>query len=139
MSSAIYLLIGVAYIAAFVFSIEGVPTLIVRTLHSISDDRIVILLMVNIGLLLLGMVLDMMAILILTVPALMAVGKSLGLDPRKKEYHVERYLRESLVPRIASVSRKMIFCYVAERVFRFQSLTEGRRPCGARSDQWRAA
>jgi acyl-CoA dehydrogenase len=33
-----------------------------------------------------------------------------------KEYHVERYLRESMVPRIAPVSREMILCYVAERV-----------------------
>jgi acyl-CoA dehydrogenase len=33
-----------------------------------------------------------------------------------KEYHVERYLRESLVGRIAPVSPQMILCYIAERV-----------------------
>ncbi|HWA39202.1 MAG TPA: acyl-CoA dehydrogenase family protein [Burkholderiales bacterium] len=33
-----------------------------------------------------------------------------------KEYHVERYLRESLVGRIAPVSRELILCYIAERV-----------------------
>lgn len=33
-----------------------------------------------------------------------------------KEFHVERYLRESLIPRIAPVSRELILCYVAERV-----------------------
>ncbi|MBL8704272.1 MAG: acyl-CoA/acyl-ACP dehydrogenase [Rhodospirillales bacterium] len=32
------------------------------------------------------------------------------------EYHVERYLRESLIPRIAPVSPQMILNYVAERV-----------------------
>ncbi len=32
-----------------------------------------------------------------------------------KEYHVERYLRESLVGRIAPVSPQMILCYIAER------------------------
>jgi acyl-CoA dehydrogenase len=33
-----------------------------------------------------------------------------------KEYHVERYLRESLVGRIAPVSPQMILCFIAERV-----------------------
>ena len=33
-----------------------------------------------------------------------------------KEYHVERYLRESYIPRIAPVSREMILNYLAERV-----------------------
>jgi acyl-CoA dehydrogenase len=33
-----------------------------------------------------------------------------------KEFHVERYLREALIPRIAPVSRELILCYVAERV-----------------------
>lgn len=32
-----------------------------------------------------------------------------------KEFHVERYLRESMIPRIAPVSREMIMCYIAER------------------------
>ena len=33
-----------------------------------------------------------------------------------KEYHVERYLREVFVPRLAPVSREMILNYVGERV-----------------------
>jgi acyl-CoA dehydrogenase len=33
-----------------------------------------------------------------------------------REYHVERYLRESFVGRIAPVSRELILCYIAERV-----------------------
>jgi acyl-CoA dehydrogenase len=33
-----------------------------------------------------------------------------------KEYHVERYFREMLIPRIAPVSREMILNYLAERV-----------------------
>jgi acyl-CoA dehydrogenase len=33
-----------------------------------------------------------------------------------KEYHVERFLRESLIPRIAPVSPQLILCYIAERV-----------------------
>jgi acyl-CoA dehydrogenase len=33
-----------------------------------------------------------------------------------REYHVERYLREALIPRIAPVSPQLILCYIAERV-----------------------
>lgn len=33
-----------------------------------------------------------------------------------KEYHVERYFREAMLPRLAPVSREMICNYIAERV-----------------------
>ena len=33
-----------------------------------------------------------------------------------KEFHVERYFREAMLPRIAPVSPQMIFCFIAERV-----------------------
>ena len=33
-----------------------------------------------------------------------------------KEFHVERYLREVMIPRIAPVSREMILCFIAEKV-----------------------
>jgi acyl-CoA dehydrogenase len=32
------------------------------------------------------------------------------------EYHVERYLRESLIPRLAPVSPQLILCHIAEKV-----------------------
>jgi acyl-CoA dehydrogenase len=33
-----------------------------------------------------------------------------------KEYHVERYLRECMIPRLAPVSPQLILCYIAEKV-----------------------
>jgi acyl-CoA dehydrogenase len=33
-----------------------------------------------------------------------------------KEYHVERYFREVLLPRMGPVTRELVLCYVAERV-----------------------
>ena len=33
-----------------------------------------------------------------------------------KEYHVERYFRESMLPRIAPISPQLIFCFIAEKV-----------------------
>ena len=33
-----------------------------------------------------------------------------------KEFHVERYLRESLIPRIAPISPQLILSFIAEKV-----------------------
>jgi acyl-CoA dehydrogenase len=33
-----------------------------------------------------------------------------------KEYHVERYFRESMIPRIAPVTPHLILCFIAEKV-----------------------
>jgi tripartite ATP-independent transporter DctM subunit len=80
-SSSIYLLIAMANIAAFIFAKEQVPQAIVQGLFAISENKVVVLLMVNLVLLFLGMFLDVAGILILTVPALVGVGQALGMDP----------------------------------------------------------
>jgi acyl-CoA dehydrogenase len=33
-----------------------------------------------------------------------------------KEYHVERFMREAFIPRIAPVSPELILCFIAEKV-----------------------
>ena len=33
-----------------------------------------------------------------------------------KEYHVERYLREAMIPRLAPVSQQLVLCFIAEKV-----------------------
>ncbi|AJE46702.1 TRAP transporter large permease [Celeribacter indicus] len=80
-TSAIYVLVAVANILAFIFAIERVPQMVVETLTTITDNPVLILLMVNLILLVLGMFLDTIGVLILTVPALTAIGQTLGLDP----------------------------------------------------------
>lgn len=42
--------------------------------------------------------------------------QTLGGMGYAKEYHVERYLRESFIPRIAPVSPQLIMCFIAEKV-----------------------
>jgi len=80
-TSAVYLLIAIANVAGFIFAIEQLPQKTVALLTGISDNKYVILLMVNIILLFMGMFLDTVGVLILTVPALTAIGSMLGLDP----------------------------------------------------------
>ena len=81
LSAAIYVLIAMANVVAFIFAIEQLPQKAVAGLTTISDNPLIILLMVNIILLVLGMFLDTIGVLILTVPALTAIGTTLGMDP----------------------------------------------------------
>ncbi len=80
-TASIYLLIAMANIAVFIFSIEKIPQTVVSILSNISDNKIVILLIVNLILLILGMFLDTIGVLILTVPAIMGIGQTLEMDP----------------------------------------------------------
>ncbi|RTL57813.1 MAG: TRAP transporter large permease [Rhodocyclaceae bacterium] len=79
-SSAVYILIAMANLSAFVFALERVPQAIVSGLFSITQNKVLVLLMVNVVLLFLGMFLDVVGILILTVPALVGIGQALGMD-----------------------------------------------------------
>jgi tripartite ATP-independent transporter DctM subunit len=81
LSSAIFMLVAMANIASFIFAMERVPQHVVEGLFAISEDPVMVIIMVNIVLLFLGMVLDAAAILILTVPALVGIGQVLGMDP----------------------------------------------------------
>jgi len=81
MSTVIYLLIAMANIAALIFAMEQLPRYTVELLTTITDNKYLLLLMVNLILLVLGMFLEGTGILILTVPALVAIGNTLGMDP----------------------------------------------------------
>jgi C4-dicarboxylate transporter DctM subunit len=80
-SAAIFMLVAMANIASFIFAMEQIPSRVVHALFAISSNPIAVLLMVNLLLLFLGMILDTIGILILTVPALVGIGHVLHMDP----------------------------------------------------------
>jgi tripartite ATP-independent transporter DctM subunit len=80
-SAAIFMLVAMANIASFIFAMEQIPDKVVKALFAISSDPVAVLLMVNVVLLFLGMILDTIGILILTVPALIGIGHVLHMDP----------------------------------------------------------
>lgn len=80
-SSAILFITAMASIVAFVFTLEGVPTTIANAVLSVSDNPLVVLLLLNIVLLILGMFLEPISILILTMPILMQFLGIIGMDP----------------------------------------------------------
>lgn len=63
-----------------ILALEGVPQQLAGILLSISENPLLVLLIVNISLLILGMVMDTTAILLVTVPVLVPMMKALGID-----------------------------------------------------------
>ncbi|WP_163454830.1 TRAP transporter large permease subunit, partial [Escherichia coli] len=66
-------ILAMASIVAFALTVEEVPTRFAESLLSISDNKFVVLLMLNIMLLLLGKFLEPISVMIVTMPILMKV------------------------------------------------------------------
>lgn len=79
--SLIYLLIFGAISFAFLMGISGLPDLFVETMTSITDDPLMIVLMISLMYLVLGTVMDSTAIMIIAVPVFLPLIVQLGLDP----------------------------------------------------------
>ena len=81
MTAGIMLVIAMASMAQFIFSYERVPQQITRWMLGLTDNKHLLLLMVNILLLVLGTFMETLAALILTLPILMEMVKVLQIDP----------------------------------------------------------
>jgi tripartite ATP-independent transporter DctM subunit len=79
-TAGIMFIVAMASMVSFVFGFESMPRKIATVLFSISDDPVILLLLVNLILLVLGCFLEPISILILTMPVLIAVAKLIGID-----------------------------------------------------------
>lgn len=79
-TSAVLFIISMASIVSFVFALEQVPAHVAETVLSISHNPYLVMLMLNAVLLLLGMFLEPITILILTMPVLLQMAKIIGMD-----------------------------------------------------------
>ena len=77
----VMILIGCAGAFGYLLALYQVPTLLSDALTSISDNPLVILLMINVMLLLLGMIMDMAALILICTPIFLPIAQSLGMDP----------------------------------------------------------
>lgn len=78
---ALVFIIAAAVPFSAILALLGVPHMLATYLTGISDNPLVILLIINIALLILGCLLDTTAIMLITVPILMPVVMALGVDP----------------------------------------------------------
>lgn len=80
-SSAIMLIVAASYPFGWILSAEQVPQGVLAYTTGISENPIVLLLIVNLMLLLLGMIMETTAVLLIVVPMLLPLMASIGVDP----------------------------------------------------------
>ena len=80
-TSMVMILIACAGAFAYMLTFFRVPTLMIDFLTGITDNTILILLMINGVLLLLGMIMDMAALILICTPIFMPIMAALGIDP----------------------------------------------------------
>lgn len=80
-TAVVFLLVGTATAFAYLLALYQVPDLLTRAMVAISDNPVVILLLINLCLLLLGCIMDMAALILITTPIFLPVVTAIGMDP----------------------------------------------------------
>ena len=79
--SIVLILIGTSSIFGFLLTRLHVPTLAAQAIVGLTDNPILIALLLNIILLILGMIMDMAPIILIAAPILLPIATSIGIDP----------------------------------------------------------
>ena len=79
--SIVMILIGFAASFGYIMTLMQIPLKITAILTTLSDNRYVILAMINIMLLVLGSLMDMAPLILILTPVLLPVAKASGIDP----------------------------------------------------------
>ena len=74
-------ILAMSNVMSWVFSVELIPVKLATFLTSITESKFLLLLMINIGLLLLGCVMETLASIIITAPIFLPMIIQLGMDP----------------------------------------------------------
>ena len=80
-SAVVFLLVGTATAFAYLLALYRLPDLLTEGMLAISDNPVVIMLLINVCLLLLGCVMDMAALILITTPIFLPVVVAIGVDP----------------------------------------------------------
>ena len=80
-TAMVLLVIGTAASFGWLMAFLQVQTLMIAAISAISDNPIIVLLVINIILLLLGTFMDMAPMVIISTPVLLPVVKAFGIDP----------------------------------------------------------
>lgn len=79
--ASVLFLIGAANAFGWVLSVSDTPTAVSDLLTGISENKIVIFLLINLSLLVLGAVMDMAPLIIIATPIFLPIAQSYGMDP----------------------------------------------------------
>jgi tripartite ATP-independent transporter DctM subunit len=80
-TSAIMLLVGFANVFAWILTSQQVPQLVANAVLEISQNKIIVLLLINLLLLIVGTFMETIAALVILFPVLLEIVTPLGVDP----------------------------------------------------------
>lgn len=79
--SIVMILVGTATAFGWMVSFLQIPELLTKAIFTISSNRIVVLIIINLLLLFLGTILNMVSIILIMTPILLPIVQSVGVDP----------------------------------------------------------
>lgn len=80
-TSAILILVGFANLFAWILASEQIPQMIAKWMLSLTENKYLIILFINVLLLFVGMFMETIAALLTLFPTLLAVAVKVGIDP----------------------------------------------------------
>jgi len=81
LSAAILMLAGASNVFGWILAVEKVPQMLVQAVLSITTNRWLVLLILNIFLLVWGMLMDSLPAILILVPVLYPLAKAVGINP----------------------------------------------------------
>nr|WP_297459664.1 TRAP transporter large permease [uncultured Halomonas sp.] len=80
-TAALMLLVGMANLFGWILTTQQIPEIIAEAILGISDNPLVVILIINVLLLFVGMFMETIAALIILFPTLLGVATGIGMDP----------------------------------------------------------
>jgi tripartite ATP-independent transporter DctM subunit len=81
MTASLMVLVGFANLFAWIMTVEEIPQMIAQSLLNITENKIVMLLLINLLLLFVGAFMETIASLLILFPVLLGVAVHIGVDP----------------------------------------------------------
>ena len=81
LTGTILMILGFAHLFGWILAAEDVPGSVARAITGLTQNRILVLLMINVLLLIVGTFMETLASVILLTPILLPLAESIGIDP----------------------------------------------------------
>ena len=80
-TAMVMILVGTAQAFSYFIALYRIPAAILAGMQGVSENEFVLLALINLSLLVLGMVMDMGALILICTPIFLPVARDLGMDP----------------------------------------------------------
>jgi len=81
LTGTILIILAMAHLFGWILAAETVPEIVAKAMISITENRILILLLINLLLLFTGTIMETLAAIILLTPILLPLAQGIGIDP----------------------------------------------------------